>query len=124
MDIKIVDSHNVEVKPPSVAVKDPVAPIGDTPSDEIFQREIGKVLGVEDKQFGKYQPDLKILLDYAKTQTTDHSPENLKWVIRSLELKLGTPHFAEDKVKFITRYAYLLKEEKRITNEKKQFEQL
>lgn len=124
MDIKIVDPHGEEVKSENVEIKDPVAPIGDVPPDDMYQHEIAKLFGIEDKQFSKYQTDFKTLVDYAKSQTTDHSPENLKWIIRSLELKLGTPHFGEDRVKFITRYAYLLKEEHRINDEKKKFEQL
>lgn len=124
MDIKVVNSKGEEVKNSSVPVE-PKETISGIQPDELNQREVGKVLGLENESdFNKYQLDLKILVDFAKTQTTDHSPENLKWVIRSLEMRLGTPPFAEDRVKFITRYAYLVTEEKRIKEERKKFEGL
>ena len=124
MDIRIVtpDGKPVEVSDVPVA---PSPGITGSQPDELYQREVGRVLGLENEsEFNKYQPNLKTLVDYAKSQTIDHSTENLKWVIRSLETKLGTPPFAEDRVKFITRYAWLLSEEKRINDEKKKFERL
>lgn len=121
MDIKVVDSAGSPIKPTEIVTTP--NEVGGSQPDELNQREIGRVLGVEnDGDFNKYQPNLKTLLDYAKTQTTDHSPENLKWIVRSLNAKLGSPPFGEDRVKFITRYAYLLTEEKRIANERKKFE--
>jgi hypothetical protein len=122
MDIKVVspDGKPAEL----VDVKQPETMVNSQP-DDLYQREIGRVLGVENEsEFNKYQINLKTLVDFAKTQTTDHSPESLKWVIRSLETKLGTPPFAEDRIKFITRYAYLLSEEKKISEEKKKFERI
>lgn len=121
MDIKVItpEGHPVEEPKEIPSPND----VGGSQPDEINQKEIGRVLGLENESdFNKYQPNLKTLLDYAKTQTTDHSPENLKWIIRSLNAKLGSPPFGEDRVKFITRYAYLLSEEKRISNERKKFE--
>lgn len=124
MDIKIVDGKNTPVETPNLPVKDPTPTVGGQP-DELYQREVGKVLGVENEsEFNKYQSNLKTLVDYAKSQTTDHSPENLKWIIRSIEVKLGSPSFAEDRIKFISRYVWLLSEGKRIENERKKFEQL
>ena len=123
MEIRVVDAKGKPTEATQVDVKTP-EPIGGSQPDELYQREVGRVLGVGEGDFNKYQPNLKTLVDYAKSQTTDHSPENLKWVIRSLETKLGTPPFAEDRVKFVTRYCWLLLEEKRINDEKKKFERL
>lgn len=97
------------------------APVG----IELQEKAIADVMGIEkNSDIGKYSEKLNTLLDYAKSQTKDHSPESLKWVIRSLELKLGTPPFAEDRINFIARYAYLLMDEKKINEEKKKFERL
>ena len=117
MDIKVVNPVEVvDVKSPAVTSGSP---------DDSMQREVGKVLGIENEsEFNKYQPSLKTLTDFAKTQTKDQSPESLKWVIRNLEVRLGTPPFAEDRVKFITRYVYLLSEERKISEEKKKFERI
>lgn len=123
MDIKVItpEGHPVEEPKEIPSPND----VGGSQPDEINQKEIGRVLGLENESdFNKYQPNLKTLVDYAKSQTTDHSSENLKWIVRSLNAKLGSPPFGEDRVKFITRYAYLLSEEKRIDAERKKFEGL
>jgi hypothetical protein len=121
MDIKVVTPNGKPVEEVSVKSPDTLQ----ASPDDLYQREVGKVLGVENEsEFNKYQPDLKTLVEYAKSQTSERSSEGLKWIIRSLEIKLGTPPFAEDRVKFITRYAWLLNEEKRISDEKKKFERL
>lgn len=121
MDIKIVDAPE---ETPEKPIGQPKTVEGAQP-DEIYQTAIGQVLGLENtSDVNKYSPQLKTLIEYAKTQTTDLSPESIKWVIRSLELKLGSPPFAEDRVKYVTRYAYLLNEEKRIKDEKGKFERI
>jgi hypothetical protein len=125
MDITVVDDKGKPVEVSEVPVKDTVDALQGSQPNEMDQRAIGQVLGIENEsEFSKYQLNLKTLVDYAKTQTTDHSPENLKWVIRSLEVKLGTPPFAEDRVKFITRYVWLLSEGKKIEEERKKFEKI
>lgn len=124
MDIKVVtpEGHPVEEKAEIIASP---SGVGGSQPDEIYQKEIGRVLGLENESdFNKYQPNLKTLVDYAKSQTTDHSPENLKWIVRSLNAKLGSPPFGEDRIKFISRYTYLLNEQKRIDAERKKFEQI
>lgn len=83
---------------------------------------IADVLDIDRKAIGKWDDQLNELLHYAKTQSKDHSLENLKWAIRSLELKLGTPPLAEKRITFLSRYAYLLKEESAIKKEKEAFE--
>lgn len=123
MDIKIVTPEGKPIETKDVPTTSEGL-VGSQP-DEMYQKSIGQVLGIEDNsEFNKYQPQLKTLVDYAKSVTTDHSPENLKWIIRSLNAKLGTPPFGEDRIKFISRYTYLLQEGKKIEEEKKKFEQI
>jgi hypothetical protein len=123
MDIKIVGDTGSPIEAPREVITTPVNATGGSQPDELYQREVGKLMGLENESdFNKYQPNLKTLVDYAKSQTTDHSPENLKWIVRSLNAKLGSPPFGEDRIKFISRYTYLLNESKRIDAEKKKFE--
>lgn len=123
MDIKVVTPEGNPIEPTREVISAPVNDVGGSQPDEMYQREVGKVLGIENEsEFNRYQPNLKTLVDYAKTQTTDHSTMNLKWVIRSLSAKLGSPPFGEDRIKFISRYTYLLSEGKRIDEERKKFE--
>lgn len=124
MDIQIVTPEGKPVEKKETPQVDPT-PVDGMQPDELYQREVGKVLGVENESdFNAYQANLKTLVDYAKSQTEDHSPENIKWIIRSIETKLGSPPFAENRIKFISRYVYLLTEGKRIEAERKKFEQL
>jgi hypothetical protein len=121
MDIKIV-GEEIQDKPQKLTEPDKLSP---PVMPELSERAIQQVMGLEkESEMQLYKRDVETLLEYAKSQTKDHSPENLKWIIRSLELKLGTPPFAEKRVKWLARYAYLLMEEGKIQKEKKQFEQL
>lgn len=122
MDIKIIGDAGQEVQPATKQIQNPTGLEGGLPG-ELEQKAIGQVLGLENpSDLGKYTDNLKTLIQYAKSQTDDHSPESLKWVVRSLELKLNTPPFLEDKVKYIARYAWLLTEEKRLSSERQKFE--
>jgi len=66
-----------------------------------------------------YSDEVRWLLDYAKDQSEDNSVEGLKWAIRELEIRIGTPPFLEDRVKFMARYAYLFMEGKKTKAELK-----
>lgn len=122
MDIKIIDDSGQEAKveqKPTESEKNVSAPA----IPELELKAMGQVLGMEnDSELGRNEDRLQTLLDYAKSQTEDHSLENLKWVIRSLELKIGTPPFGEDRLAYVARYAYLLSEESSINKEKQKFE--
>ena len=92
---------------------------------ELEIKAVADVLGLEkESERNQYSDKLDTLLEWAKSQTKDHSTENLKWIIRSLELKLGTPPLSEKRINFPSRYAYLLMEKGKITSEMKRFEML
>lgn len=67
-----------------------------------------------------YDEDIKTLVKWAKQQTDSDDPQELKWAIRDLRMRLGTPSFG-DSIKHLTRFAYLDLEEKRIKSEKQKF---
>lgn len=122
-EIKIVDSSGVEIKQEPQGelksennISSPVLP-------ELQEKAIYQVMGIDDvNEQSTYRDKVQTLLDYAKSQTDDHSPENLKWIIRSLELKLGSPPFAEKRINYIARYAWLETEEAKLKKEKLAFE--
>lgn len=122
-EIKIVDENGVEkAQEPKSELKSennissPVLP-------ELQEKAIFQVVGLDDaNEQSAYRHKAQTLLDYAKSQTDDHSPENLKWIIRSLELKLGTPPLAEKRVNYLARYAWLEMEEYKLKKEKLAFE--
>ena len=120
MDIKIVDDKGEEIKPEEPRIAGEI--VGDI-SKDLEIKSIGQVMGLEkDSELGQNQSKLQTLLEYAKSQTDDYSLENLKWIIRSLELKLGTPPLAEKRINYVTRYAFLLTQEQKIKQEKEKFE--
>lgn len=122
-EIKIVDENGVEkAQEPKSELKSennissPVLP-------ELQEKAIFQVVGLDDSnEQSAYRHKAQTLLEYAKSQTEDHSPENLKWIIRSLELKLGTPPLAEKRVNYLARYAWLEMEESKLKKEKLAFE--
>src|SRR6266567_1791459 len=113
MDIKVVDESGQEITPDNTPMES--KQIDGDVMTPLLQRAIGNVLGLEkDSEFGRYQDKINTLLDYAKSQTKDFSPESIKWIIRSLEMKLGSPPLAEKRISFVSRYAYLLQEEAKL----------
>ena len=122
MEIKIIEAGK-EVKPEAPKEITPSNGLVGDVSGDLELKAMAQVMGLErDSEIGQNQSKLRTLLDYAKSQTEDHSPENLKWIIRSLELKLGTPPLAEKRLSYVTRYAFLLSEESKIKAEKEKFE--
>lgn len=118
VDIKVVGEQPVQEQKP-LAVEQPLeSPV----FPELQERAIGQALGFEkDSEYGQNQDNLQLLLKYAKSQTDDHSPESLKWVIRSLEMKLGSPPLSEKRITYLSRYVYLEMESKKIEKEKERF---
>lgn len=61
------------------------------PHGEIDRMQLAQTFDLKPSEAGKYKKELDGLIEYAKLKTDDHSPEGLKWAIRSLGTKLGTP---------------------------------
>ena len=99
-------------------VKTPEQPLSETVSSELELNAITSALDIEGDD-SNYTDEIRWLLDYAKDQSEDNTVEGLKWAIRELETKLGTPPFLEDRVKFMARYAFLFMEGKKTSKELK-----
>lgn len=92
--------------------------VGGEPLQEALIKAVEQVMGLDsDTERHRYAPKVQTLLEWAKTQTKEHTPENIMWAIRSLELKTGTPPLAEKRINYIARMAYLLTEGKKIDSE-------
>ena len=95
------------------------APVG----EELIRSAVEQVMGLEDEgDKNRYRDKVDTLIEYVKTQTKDLSPESVKWVIRSLELKLGTPPFSEKRISYVAQFAYLLSEKRKLDKDIKSFE--
>jgi len=106
MEIKVIGPEGKEVVPETP--KEMTEPV-ETPvvtGDLLFQ-QVGQMFDFKPSEIGQYHDKLDTLINYAKTQTDDHSPEGLKWAIRSLENKVGTPPLGEKMVNYLSTYAYI-----------------
>lgn len=119
MDIKIVNEQNIEEKPQVKELADPAT----LQQDGAMMRDIvGRDLfDFRPNEIQQYKGRIDTLLEWAKSRTEDHSPENLKWELRSLSIKLGTPPMTEKLIEYLYRYVYLDMETKRIEKEKERF---
>jgi len=82
---------------------------------------IADVLNLDHSQISRQDSKLRTLMDYVKENTEDLSMEGIKWAIRDLQLKIGTPPFGEKPLDYLTRYAFLLKENHKINDELDKF---
>lgn len=104
MDIKIVDPQGEEVKQetrPEPEPKDQLV------TGELLLQQIATLFDLKMNDVSHYKPKLLTLIDYAKSKTTDHTPEGLKWAIRELSFRVGTPPLGEKMIDYLTLYAHL-----------------
>jgi len=122
MDIKVVDKSNTSpVKSVADEVKPP-ATMTVSAMPEMDQKAIQQALGLEnDGDKTKYKHEVDLLLQWAKENAKGKTPDDLKWAIRTLELRVGTPPISENRVRYLAQYAYLASEHKRIENDMKKF---
>lgn len=116
MKIDVVDEQGEvkteeprEVKHPDTSVVADGKLLMDRVAQELFD--------MRPNEISKESKKLTTLIDYAKSKTDDHSAEGLKWALRTLSLKLGTPPMGEKLISYLTRYAHLSLESQKIEKE-------
>lgn len=114
MDIKVVDQ--VQESPKEIA-----SPTGLVEEGLLLRNEIATLFDFKPNEVREYKNKLDTLIAYAKTKTDDHSPEGLRWAIRQLGIKLGTPPLTERLIEYLHRFAYLSLEGKKIEDQKQKF---
>lgn len=93
-------------------------------TEDMMLRAVEQAMGLEtEADRGKYRGKTQELLEYAKLMSEDHSPDSIKWAIRSLEMRLGDPPISEKRINFVARYAFLYKESAKIKKEMREYEQ-
>jgi len=119
MDIKIVDQEGQEI--PQEEKKLDATPTPSIPVGVLLVEQIGQLFDFKPSEVSQYKTKIRTLIDYAKLKTDDHSPEGLKWALRNLQLKVGTPPIGEKMINYLTRYAYLYLETKKLEKEREMF---
>lgn len=67
------------------------------PMEELTLNKIGEdMFDLKPSEVSSNKRMLETLIEYAKTKTEDHSLAGLKWALRELSLKLGTPPITTD----------------------------
>lgn len=117
MEIKIIKPDPTEVEELERDYSSPNSVDGDN-DGEINQIAARQVLEI-DRDNTDYDDEIDILVRWAKANGAEDY-QDIKWAIRDLRMRLGTPTFG-DHIKHISRYAYLDLEEKRIKSEKDQY---
>jgi hypothetical protein len=107
MSINDLATPVIETPKQEVITPDQISPPIDT---ELEIVAITDILGLTREEVGKYHDKIDTILEWAKSKSTDHSLENLKWVIRDLGFNLGTPPLGQKLVNWLAEYAYLNKE--------------
>ena len=90
-------------------------------SEQLEHTAVSDIMGLDREETSKYHDKIDTLLEWAKTQTEDHTPENLKWTIRELGFKLGTPPLGQKLVNWLAEFAYLDMESKKLNKKLDQF---
>ena len=117
-EIRPIEDGKVVEKPEAQPIGQRMDGISVPPLD-MDAEAVSQVRGLEnDSDKRKYAKEIKTLISWARTQSDKHDPVNLKWILRNLQMKLGTPPLAEKMITRAARYAYLDLESKSINDEK------
>jgi hypothetical protein len=119
MDIKIYKDGE-EVKEEPQVVEEPETTMVLT--DDILTNSVGQMFDLKPSEIARHKNQIGTLLDYAKTQTDERSPESLKWVLRSLQNRLGSPPLGEKWLPYLSKYAWLKLDEIRLKKEVEKYE--
>lgn len=110
-DVEVLQAKNDESLPQQV--------VEGGNEGEIDYIAVKQVLEI-DRDSTEYDKDISTLVEWAKLQTGNSDPMEMKWAIRDLRMRLGTPTYG-DAIKHLARFAYLDLEEKRIKKAKTEF---
>lgn len=93
-DLQTKESEQAEIKQPETTV-----------SVDSSAQELADMFEIDKQDYGKLSPKINTLLDWAKQNTSDG--EDIRWTLRRLETKLGTPPMGRSKLDHMAEYAYL-----------------
>lgn len=119
MDIKVLDPMGVEVNQEAVEPKgtEQTPVVG-----ELLTQSVGQLFNLKPREIDNERERINLLIDYARTQTEDRSPEGIKWAIRSLQGRVGTPPLGEKWLSYLGKYAYIKLESLKMQKEVEKYE--
>ena len=120
MDIKIISRETGKEEVPQAPREE--ATTSAIKLGDLMTQQVGQMFDFKPSEVGQYKDQINTLIEYAKTCTEDRSPEAIKWAIRSLQGKVGTPPLGEKWVTYLTKYAYLKLEGLKLQKEVERYE--
>lgn len=123
IDIKILDSQGIEKTQEVVEPKESeTEPAPTTLTQEYITNSVGALFDLTPSEISQFGDKIDTILQYAKSQVDEPSPENLKWAIRSLQGKVGTPPLGEKWINYLGKYCYLKLESMKLNKETEKYE--
>lgn len=119
MDIKVVNDEEQEV---SKETTEPVETKILVDGEPFIYNQLGQMFDMLPSEVNMMKDKLEVILEYAKTQVTEQTMENIKWAIRDLSSKVGTPPLGEKLVNYLSKYAYLNLERINLEKDIKKYE--
>ena len=89
---------------------------------DLLIQSVGQIFDLRPREIQGSKERLNLLIDYAKSVTTDHTTEGLKWAIRALQSRVGTPPLGERWLPYLSKYAYLKLESIKLQKEVENYE--
>jgi len=121
MEIKIVgpngEIEQIEPREMSEVEAHPIVK-----DSEFLVQNVASMFDLKPSEISQYGDKLDTLIRFAQTQTDDKSPEGIKWALRQLQGRVGTPPLGERWIPYLSRYAFLSLEIQKINKEKEKFE--
>lgn len=118
-DIRVIGEEGQQLTDQKIEIKNPDALI--IPDGVLLVEQVGQLFDLKPSEVSQYKDKLGTLINYAKLKTDDHSPDGLKWALRSLGTKLGTPPLGEKLINYLHIYARLYLEGVRNKEERDKF---
>lgn len=85
-------------------------------------QSVGQLFDMRPGEIANAKEKINLLIDYAKTVTNDHSSEGIRWAVRSLQGRVGTPPLGEKWLPYLSKYAYIKLESMKMQEEVERYE--
>lgn len=120
-DIKVVNTEGKIVEP-ATATEHSVEG-SNTAIRGLLEQTVMKVLGMENTSpTSAYSDEIQSIIDYAKAQSKEQlTPDRLAWIIRELDMTIGSSPFAEKRIYRVARFTTLNKQKAEIEKELNSF---
>jgi hypothetical protein len=118
MEIKVTTEQNDNILDGVSDVREEFVTI---PMGDFLADSVASTLNIDSTEVSKFKLKIDTLIKYAKSKTDDHSPEGIKWALRNLSVKLGTPPLGEKLINYLHGYAKLYLQGKEIEEHKSRF---